>query len=128
MGTIEEALVAAGATPADLDAILLKLEDPNVRYSRQQEATSYFKRLDVAILRQPPNALDVRRCIIVEEAQNLPQDDAAKDSGVKEGTANLVKEMDELRMEINELRLERQAAMQQASPLPAACWDRPGLG
>jgi hypothetical protein len=40
------------------------------------------------------------------------------------GTANLVKEMDELRMEINELRLERQAAMQQASPLPAACWDR----
>ncbi len=73
MGTIEEALVAAGATPADLDAILLKLEDPNVRYSRQEEATSYFKRLDVAILRQPPNALDVRRCIIVEESQNLPQ-------------------------------------------------------
>lgn len=73
MGTIEEALVAAGATPADLDAILLKLEDPNVRYSRQEEATSYFKRLDVAILRQPPNALDVRRGIIVEESQNLPQ-------------------------------------------------------
>ena len=73
MGTIEEALVAAGATPADLDAILLKLEDPHVGYSRQEEATSYFKRLDAAILRQPPNALDVRRCIIVEESQNLPQ-------------------------------------------------------
>ncbi len=73
MGTIEEALVAAGATQADLDAILLKLVGPHLGCSRQEEATSYFKRLDVAILRQPPNALDVRRGIIVEESQNLPQ-------------------------------------------------------
>ncbi len=36
---------------------------------------SYFKRLDAAILRQPPNALTVRHCNIVEEAQHLPQGD-----------------------------------------------------
>jgi len=73
MGTIEEALVAAGATQADLDAILLKLEDPHFGCSRHEEAMSYFKKLDAAILTQPPNALNVRRCNIVQEAQKLPQ-------------------------------------------------------
>ena len=73
MVTIEEALVVAGATQADLAAILLKLEDPDVGYSRQDEAMRFFKELDAAILRQPPNALNVKRCNIITAAQKLPQ-------------------------------------------------------
>ena len=73
MVTIEEALVVAGATQADLAAILLKLEDPNVGYSRQDEAMRCFKELDAALLSQPPNASNVKRCNIITAAQKLPQ-------------------------------------------------------
>ncbi len=61
------------AIQADLAAILLKLEDPDVGYSRQDEAMRVFKELDAAILRQPPNELNVKRCNIIMAAQKLPQ-------------------------------------------------------
>ncbi|KAL3151213.1 hypothetical protein ABBQ38_013054 [Trebouxia sp. C0009 RCD-2024] len=86
MGTVQDALVVAGAQQSDLIGILQALEDESIGHKGEEDASGPFTELNPAILGEPPYGLNIKRCNIVKKAikhaQGLSQSLDQKDSAL----------------------------------------------